>query len=288
MKSTNYTRFCRRVFAKTFEKFNIVETNKNRILEKADIAIVYQEYYSMIFMNMIIGFISAFVSMLILYLIAPNPIIAILLLLVSCIVPVGIGLYYIGLPTSKAKGRGKKIDRYLPYAANFINTMSVAGISPAEIFETLSSVELYGEIQKEAKKITTEINMMGLDTITALKNAIKIAPSDKFKEFIQGILAVIQSGSELGPYFDRCVDKYMNDDLIDRKRNLESLAIMAESFVVTVIAFPLFLVIIISVMGMTSEGGIDFMFLYIIAFMVLPMAYAGFYVMMSAGMGESV
>ena len=165
--------------------------------------------------------------------------------------------------------------------------MSVAGISPAEIFEALANVDLYGEIQKEAKKITTEINMMGIDTVTALKNAIKISPSDKFKEFIQGILSTIQSGSELGPYFERCVEKYMTRDLFERKKNLESLAIMAESFVVTVIAFPLFLVIIISVMGLTS-GGIDFMFLYIIAIVILPLAYIGFYVMMSSGMGESV
>lgn len=175
----------------------------------------------------------------------------------------------------------------MPYATNFINTMSVAGISPAEIFEALSNLELYGELQKEAKKIATEINMMGIDTITALKNAINISPSEKFKEFIQGILAVIQSGSELGPYFDRCVEKYMTKDLVDRKRNLESLAIMAESFVVTVIAFPLFLVIIIIVMGL-STGRIDYIFLYIVAFLILPLAYVGFYVMMSAGMGEAV
>ena len=287
MKSTRYTRFCRQLFAKTFEKLDIEKASKNRILEKADIAMVYQEYYSMVLMNIIIGFISAFLSTLILYLIAPNEITAFLILLISSIVPAGIGLYYIGLPTSMAKGRGKKIDKHMPYAANFINTMSVAGISPAEIFEALAEVELYGEIQKEAQKITTGINMMGVDTITALSNAIKISPSDKFKEFIQGILAVIQSGSELGPYFDRCVEKYMKDDLIDRKRNLESLAIMAESFVVTVIAFPLFLVIIISIMGLTS-GGIDFFFLYLIAFMILPMAYFGFYFMMSSGMGESI
>jgi hypothetical protein len=62
---------------------------------------------------------------------------------------------------------------------------------------------------------------------------------------------------------------------------------MAESFVVTVIAFPLFLVIILSVMGLTS-GGIDFGIMYIIACVVLPLAYIGFYVMMSSGMGESV
>ena len=97
----------------------------------------------------------------------------------------------------------------------------------------------------------------------------------------------IQSGSQLRPYFDRCVERYMEEDLVERKRNLESLAIMAESFVVTVIAFPLFLVIIISIMGMTS-GGISYEFMFILAFLVLPMAYFGFYVMMKSGMGESV
>ncbi|MFO7677280.1 MAG: type II secretion system F family protein [Thermoplasmatota archaeon] len=165
--------------------------------------------------------------------------------------------------------------------------MSVAGISPSEIFGTLSSIELYGEVQKEAKKITTEIELMGIDAITALHNAIIISPSKKWKDFIQGIIGVIQSGSELGPYFDRCVQRYMHEDLEERKKNLDSLAVMAESFVTTVIAFPLFLLIIITIMGLTS-GGISFDFLYIIAFMILPMAYAGFYVMMKSGMGEDI
>ena len=288
MKSTSYTRFCRKLFEKAFERFGLIETIRNNRLAKADIAMVYQEYYSMVLMNIILGFVASFISTLILYLIIPHQITALLILIASSVVTIGIGLYYITLPISKAKSRGKKIDRYLPYAANFINTMSVAGISPAEIFEALSNVELYGELQKEAQKITTEISLMGIDTITALKNAITISPSDKFKEFIQGILSTIQSGSELSPYFQRCVEKYMTKDLVDRKRSLESLAIMAESFVVTVIAFPLFLVIILSVMGLTSKGGIDFSILYLIAFMVLPMSYFGFYVMMSSGMGETI
>ncbi len=241
----------------------------------------------MVLMNIIIGFITSFVSTLALYLIIPHEITALLVLIISSVIPVGIGIYYLSLPTSKAKSRGKDIDKYLPYATNFINTMSVAGISPAEIFEALSTVKLYGEIQKEAKKITTEINMMGIDTITALKHAIHISPSGKLKDFIQGMLGVIQSGSELGPYFNRCVEKYMTNDLMERKRNLESLAVMAESFVVTVIAFPLFLVIILSIMGMTS-GGISFEFMFILAFLILPMAYFGFYVMMKSGMGESI
>jgi archaeal flagellar protein FlaJ len=270
-----------------FERLNFSETSRNRLLEKAEIHMLYKEYYSMVLMNLIIGFITSFVSTLFIYILIPHPITALLILLISSIVPVLIGLFYLSLPTSKAKTRGKNINRYLPYATNFINTMSVAGISPAEIFETLSTVELYGEIQKEAKKISTEIKMMGIDTITAIQHAIQISPSEKFKEFLQGILGVIQSGSELGPYFNRCVEKYMENDLVERKKNLESLAVMAEAFVVTVIAFPLFLVIIISIMGMTS-GGISFEFMYILAFLILPMAYLGFYVMMKSGMGEMV
>jgi len=287
VRSTTYSRFCRKLFENVFKKFNISETTKNNLLEKADIAMVYQEYYSMVLMNIILGFISAFTSAILLYLIIPHPITALLMLIISSVVPIAIGVYYLSLPASKAKSRAKKIDRYLPYATNFINTMSVAGVSPAEIFEALSKAELYGEIQKEAQKIVTEIKMMGLDTITALKNAIEISPSDKFKEFIQGIIAVIQSGSELGPYFERCVERYMTRDLVERKRNLETLAIMAEAFVVTVIAFPLFLVIIISIMGLTS-GQIDYVFMYLIALMILPLAYFGFYMLMSSGMGEAV
>ena len=285
MKSTKYTRFCRRLFAKSFKKLNLSETSKNRLLEKADISMVYQEYYSMILMNIIIGFIVSFASTLILYLIIPNDITALLILMITSLVPIIIGIIYIQLPSSKTKARGKNIDRHLPYVANFINTMSAAGISPSEIFGTLAGIELYGEVHKEAKKITTEIEMMGIDAITALKNAIVISPSQKFKEFIQGIVGVLQSGSELGPYFDRCVERYMFEDLQERKKNLDALAIMAESFVVTVIAFPLFLVIIISIMGLTS-GGISFDFLYILSLLILPMAYAGFYVMMKSGMGE--
>ncbi len=287
MKSTNYTRFCRRMFSRVFEKMNISETSKNRLLEKADISMVYQEYYSMVLMNILLGFIVSFTTTFFLYMLVPNAITALLLLLVTSLVPILIGVVYIQLPASKAKSRGKNIDRYLPYVANFVNTMSAAGISPSEIFGTLAGIELYGEVQKEAKKITTEIELMGVDTISALKHAIAISPSKKFKDFIQGIIGVIQSGSALGPYFERCVDRYMFDDLEERKKNLESLAVMAESFVVTVIAFPLFLVIIISIMGLTS-GGISFDFLYILSLVILPMAYFGFYVMMKSGMGEDV
>ena len=87
MKSTNYSRFCRRIFSNAFDKFNINETSKNWLLEKADISMVYKEYYSMVYMNILLGFITSFISSLIIYLIFPNQITAIMILIISSVIP---------------------------------------------------------------------------------------------------------------------------------------------------------------------------------------------------------
>ncbi len=283
MKSTPYSRFCRKTFAKLFKRFQIEDTSKNHLLERADIKMTYEEYFSMIFMNLILSLVIPFVLSVFLYILIPNILTALLLLLLPTIVSISAATYYLSLPNSKIKKRAREIDRLLPYVTNFISTMSSAGISPGEIFKTLSTIGLYGEIQKEARRISKEIYLMGIDTITALKHAIEVSPSRKFKDFLQGIIGVVQSGSDLNMYFKTMVDRYMMDDLNERRKNLESLAVIAETFVVTVIAFPLFLVIIISVMSFTSGGGgIPFSFLFLFSLLILPMAYAGYYVLMKS------
>ena len=283
MRSTPYSRMCRKIFSRIFKKLNIKKDEKNHLLEMADIKMTYDEYYSMVLMNIVIAFFLSMTLSLVLHNIVSSKITALLIPVIPSVTILLVATYYIYLPESRAKARAKKIDILLPYVANFIATMSSAGISPGEIFKRLSSVDLYGEIQKEARKISKEIYIMGVDTITALKHAIERSPSRKFKDFLQGIISTIQSGSDLNKYFKNIVDKYMYEDLLERKRNLESLAIIAEIFVITVIAFPLFLVIIISTMSLTSSGGaIPFNFLYVLSLVILPLAYFGFYVLMKS------
>ena len=283
MRSTPYSRMCRKLFSRIFKKLNIKKDEKNHLLEMADIKMTYDEYYSMVLMNIVIAFFLSMTLSLVLHNIVSSKITALLIPVIPSVTILLVATYYIYLPESRAKARAKKIDILLPYVANFIATMSSAGISPGEIFKRLSSVDLYGEIQKEARKISKEIYIMGVDTITALKHAIERSPSRKFKDFLQGIISTIQSGSDLNKYFKNIVDKYMYEDLLERKKNLESLAIIAEIFVIAVIAFPLFLVIIISTMSLTSSGGaISFNFLYVLSLVILPLAYFGFYVLMKS------
>ena len=197
MRSTPYSRMCRKIFSRIFKKLNIKKDEKNHLLEMADIKMTYDEYYSMVLMNIVIAFFLSMIASLVLHSIVSSKITALLIPVIPSVTILLVATYYIYLPESRAKARARKIDVLLPYVANFIATMSSAGISPSEIFKRLSSVDLYGEIQKEARKISKEIYIMGVDTITALKHAIERSPSRKFKDFLQGIISTIRGDSQL-------------------------------------------------------------------------------------------
>ncbi len=283
MRSSPYSRFCKRLLKNVFKKMRLCEEDKDRLMEMADIRMTYEEYYSMSIVTTVLTFVCLLAVSLIIYTLFPSNITLVLVFLLPVISVLCVSFYFLFLPESRAKARARKIDMLLPYAINFIATMSSAGLSPAEIFKRLSNVDLYDEIQKESKKITKEIYLMGTDTITALKHAMERTPSRKFKDFIQGIISTIQSGSDPNLYLKNIVEKYMQIDLIERKKSLESLAVIAEIFVISVIAMPLFLVIIISTMSLTSSGGaIPFNFIYILSFLILPAAYLGFYMLMKS------
>ena len=130
---------------------------------------------------------------------------------------------------------------------------------------------------------------MGIDTITALKHALENTPSKKFKSFLQGIIGIIQSGSDLHIYLSTIVDQYMADEFLARKKNLDTLGVLAETFVTTLVAFPIFLVIIISVMGFfggSSSFTIEILFIF--SFVVLPLAYGGYYALIRSTSIEEI
>jgi flagellar protein FlaJ len=284
MKSTRYSNFCQGVFGKSFskeKKERLVE--KNLLLERANIAMDYEEYLSMVFMNALIGFIVTLVLAFLIYIVILSTYAILLLFILPALVSLYIWQIYQYLPTHYIKKRTVDIDRFLPYAVNFISTMSAVGVSPAEIFRTLSTVDVYGELQIEAEKIVKEIDVMGIDNITALKHAIDNTPSKRFKAFLQGMIGTIQSGSSLHVYLSNIVEKYMEDEFLARKKDLDLLSVVAETFVISVIAFPIFLVIILSVMGFFGNStGFTIDILFIFSFLILPLAYAVFYVLIKS------
>ena len=237
MKYVKYSKYFNRIFERILSKNTNGQTkDKNLELAQANISMDYETYTSKAFTKTLISLIISLIFLLIVYNIIPSVLTLVLLILLPIAITFGMWKMLMYLPRFIIKRRERNIDLFLPYAVNFISSMAVAGVSPAEIFQSLSAINMYGEIQKEARKIAKEITIMGMDSITAIKHAIEISPSTKFRSFLQGIIGTIQSGSDLHKYLENVADKYMDEDIVERKKDIDLLSVIVEVFVISVIA----------------------------------------------------
>jgi len=277
---TKYQALCYRVFGKKAAKSTQIEYIK-RSLERAFMEVRPEAYISFAWMNGIMGAIGG-VILIFLYLFVIPSFVSLPLKLLAIIIPSPIlfaALAYFTtmmIPESRANGRKKDIDAKLPYALNFIAAMSTAGITPAEIFKNLAEQPVYGEVHREAAWIYRDIAIFNIDIITALRNASNRTPSIRFQEFLQGAITTITSGGDLKRYFLAKADEYMRENRRLQKEFLETLGVMAESYVTVVVAAPLFLIIMFSVMALFGGGQSTKLIMYLLAFIMLPVANLGF------------
>jgi len=277
---SKYQALCYKIFGKKASKSTQIEYIK-RALEKAFMEIRPEAYIAYAWMNALMGAIAGIVLIILYFFVFPS-FITLPPKLLSIIIPSPILFaalaYFITLmiPESRANRRRKDIDAKLPYALNFIAAMATAGILPSKIFKSLAEQPVYGEVHKEAAWIYRDIEIFSIDIITALRNAANRTPSIKFQEFLQGAITTITSGGDLKKYFMAKADEYMRENRRTQKEFLQTLGVLAESYVTVVVAAPLFLIIILSVMSLFGGPANTALILYFIAFIMLPLANIGF------------
>jgi flagellar protein FlaJ len=293
MALNSYQKFC----YKRFRNYSTEAAKKNPELdlqlEKAQINVRAEVFIAVNIMNAIIGAIIGVIVAVILNIIVfpalanldPEPIVLpffinIIVWLLPLFVPIMAYVIGIGSPGSKMKARAKNIDRNLPYAVNYMAAMASAEVSPTLIFRGLSRQEIYGEIQAEAKMVARDIDMFGKDLIKVLHRAMNRSPSLKFQDFLQGVITTSTSGGSLKSYFMAKGDQFMRENRVEQMGTLETLGVMAESFVTVVVAAPLFLLIMMSVMAMLGGAG-GTSFLYLIVFIMIPICQFAFIVILS-------
>ncbi|MGD9962955.1 MAG: type II secretion system F family protein [Thermoplasmata archaeon] len=183
-----------------------------------------------------------------------------------------------GSPASKAKGRGRDIDKRIAAAMSFISAMASADVNIDVIFKELSRQKVYGEISAEAAWITRDTELLGSDILTAIKKAAKRSPSAKFQEFLQGVITTSTSGGQLKPYFLLKAEEFQKDNKLAMKSQMETLGMLAESFVTVVVAFPLFLVVIMAIMAIVGGGdaSMTVLLLYLVVGLMIPISQFGF------------
>jgi archaeal flagellar protein FlaJ len=180
-------------------------------------------------------------------------------LLVGVFIPVGgTGITNILLkatPASNAKRRGAEIDRKIGPAMSFVSAMASADVNIDQIFRDLAQEKIYGAVADEAAWITRDTELLGIDILSAIRIGANRTPSKRWQDFLQGVVTTATSGGQLKPYFLLKAEQYQRENKLDSLRRTETMGLLAETFVTVVVAFPLFLVIVIAIFAVIGSGG---------------------------------
>jgi len=185
-------------------------------------------------------------------------------------------------PASTARKRGTNMDRNLPFVASYIAALAASNATPSLTFKSLARNEdIYGEVSKDAAWIYSSIEYMGRDLVTTLKDAVDRSPSEKFAEFMQGMVGTITSGGNLKLYFLNRAEYYAQVNRYYVKEVINRMALFAESYVVVAVALPIFVMIIMVITFWVSGSGMQVSesMLYMIVFGLLPLIQGGFTVL---------
>lgn len=183
-------------------------------------------------------------------------------------------------PGLEAYNRKIKIDLTLAHTVAYMHALSKGGLSLISIFKSLTEhINVYGESAEEIAYIIIDTEIHGSDLITALKTAAVTTPSDKFRDFIDNLLNIMETGGDMETFFASMVSHYQKSAESDQNMHLEMLGMFAETYVTAFVAGPLFLITILIVMGITGPGSLNM--LKVVIYAVIPLSAIAFGVLLS-------
>ena len=282
IKLSAYQAFCWKVFGNMAMKGE-PDPKLEDVLLQAHMSVRAEEYKAYVWMTTLIGTVISIVVAVMLYFLLgtmgmPLMISMIVPLMVALLLPMIIYVVLNALPGSNASTRARDIDKRIGPAMSFISALASANVNVDVIFKELARQEIYGEIKREAEWITRDTELLGIDILTAVSRAASRTPSMKFQDFLQGVVTTSTSGGRLKPYFLQKADIFEKESRLQNASMLETLGLMAETYVTVVVAFPLFLVVIMAVMTIVGSGSADYAvtMLYLIVGVMVPMSQAAF------------
>lgn len=161
---------------------------------------------------------------------------------------------YIIYPGFVARSRASKINANLPTIANFMAVLASSGMPAESVFRSLGRVGEEFGVSKEVGGIMRDIQLMGMDLHTAVKKAAEKSPSRGFATMLDGIVTTSHMGGDLALYLREESDKYKRERMLNVKHFVDNLGIIAETYITFMVAAPLMLIIMLSVMSFIGGG----------------------------------
>ena len=180
----------------------------------------------------------------------------------------------------KTYSAARRIEANLPLIANFMAVLANAGMPPERILRALGDVGNEFGVGEEIRRAVGDVELMGKDLRAALRDAAARSSSRKLASMLHGVLATSHVGGDLYSYLREKANVYKKERSLSMKSFLESLNTVAEVYVSFMIALPLALIIMLSVMSFIGGdvpmfGSLDpYLLMMILTFIVTPAGVA--------------
>lgn len=193
-----------------------------------------------------------------------------------------IGFYL--YPIIKANNLKRNLEDNLPFTTGYLAILAGAGVPPARMFHSLAKIDTATAISHEARTIARDVQLFGVDIITAMESASRRTPSEKFKELLEGFIATIHSGGDLAKYLTERSRQYMRLKRIALRRLGDTLGVLAEFYVVLLVAGPLILVVMLAVMAMLGGGATQLfnprLLFHLLTYLGIPLGSVAFLILL--------
>lgn len=238
-------------FRNFFEK-NIYNVKYEEIIKKSNLKLMPEEYFVSIYISIILMFLTLLLVTIIFFFI--NSAIAALIFYGGVIAVTAIGILLYNLPILKAKQRGREIDAAIPYLLPYMKILSKE-LSLAKILQIIDEFLIYKEIKKEFQKIKYYTSFLGNDILSSTRTAMLSCPSRQLSDLMNDLVNITNSGGDVYGYLDRKLENLLEEiDTIENK-NIETLLIFSQIYVVLLLISPLFYTIMVAILSLIQVGG---------------------------------
>jgi flagellar protein FlaJ len=218
------------------------------MLERARIKIYPETYVSLMFFVAMLTIPVTVISILFLVLFGFMPIIFLIPF------PFYVMVGFLLIPMSKASDRASGLEREMPFAAAYISVMASGGIAPYTSFKRLSDVELMPAMRGEAREIIKDVEIFGIDPLSAIETAAKKNPLDIFRDFLSGYASTVIIGGDIGHFLERKAEEIFKTRALRVKAAAERLGMLLETFIIVMVMMSLCFYILFSVDSIYSVG----------------------------------
>jgi flagellar protein FlaJ len=187
------------------------------------------------------------------------------------------------IPAIRVKNRSAKLIEEIPHFIGYMSTLATSGLTLEGIFKAIAKEDTDEDIVKDARFIVRNIDILGMDLISAIKDLVHRTPPGPYSELLEGAVVTVQSGGDLKEYFNATAKVQLEEKKMLMQKTTESLGSVAEIYTILLIVFPLLAVIMLSIMGIMSPSlaGFDLLTLMnILTFAVIPLSGVLMLVMM--------